>query len=588
MKNKWTRLLLVGIAMVSLILGACGGGGGGGGSNESLASTSYTGERSQAYLNAENAETLVLGAYEGLNSESIVPLALETSTTTEIGIEDPYHLKTLMTRTLLLAQTDNQITMLNVFEPWEFCNNYPAGYTTDTIKETNTGLQGDINFFNCNAEDGGDVIIIDGKMTLSLVEEGNLIKVSMTMNPLYMVSGVDRYALYGKIGGTTNKNDMTSIVLTTDITMQETSGRTYWLNNYRMDSAEKYDVTGTHWGTELTISGRYYSNDHGYVDFATEEVIFMPFNDLAPAHDGLIKFTGSNGSHAYLWLGENQDDYCIKVFNDSGVVDIGTCTSENDGGDTVTEKGQLAINETHNLQIEAYATDRYSFIPSVTGTYTIAITNAQSDLSWMLSKSPNWDDEEIYFCDSSLNTSDEICTPDEVLIAGQEYYLFIDEWDNVSGTYNLFISPTQNGGDTGGENDLNFLGTTTPLSYLYFDNYGALNDGYNIDLFLTSFQVNPGGTTTWNGRGVYLEMFFPTNSVNPGTYTWSTSEAAGTFSGFSDISVFGGGSILTEYSITGGTVTISRNGPNYIINGTVTTSAGAATFSYNGPLSGNW
>lgn len=123
--------------------------------------------------------------------------------------------------------------------------------------------------------------------------------------------------------------------------------------------------------------------------------------------------------------------------------------SGNGGGDTSVGMGTLAINEVHNLSIGAYATDRYSFIPSVTGTYTISIANAQSDLSWMLSRSTNWDDEEIYFCDNFLDASNEICTPDEVLIAGQEYYLFIDEWDNVSGTYNLLISPTQNGGDKG-------------------------------------------------------------------------------------------------------------------------------------------
>ena len=466
------KLVLLILFIFSLTLVACGGGGGS--SSESLASTSYTGERSPAYISTENAETLILGAYEGgLDSENIIPLSLETSTHTEIGIDDPYNLKTLVAQTLLLAQKNKQITMLGLFEPWELCSNYPNGKTTDTLKETNNGIEGDVNFSNCNVGEGLDDIYLDGKMTLSAVEEGGEFKLSMTTSPLYMDDGFEKYGLYGNIAATINEDD-TTIGMTINMTLEEPSGGTYWLNNFKMDTFEKYDVTGEHLGTELAISGRYYSNDHGYVDFVNEEAIFIPYNALAPAYDGLIKFTGSNGSHASLWLGENQDDYCIKVFNDSGVVNIGTCVPQDAGGDI--------------------------------------------------------------------------------------------------------------GSDTGG---LNYEGSSTSLSYLYFENFGSYNNAYNFDLVIAPTSVDPEADFPSDGRYVYLEMFFPTNSVSPGTYTWSTSEAAGTFSDFSEITFIENPSTSFD-PITGGTVTISQSGSNYIVSGNVTTTRGAATFTYEGPLTDNW
>ena len=116
--------------------------------------------------------------------------------------------------------------------------------------------------------------------------------------------------------------------VTINMTLEEPSGKTYWLNNYKIHSLETFDPSATYWGTQSTVSGRYYSNDHGYVDFVTAEAVFVPFDEWAPVYDGLIKFTGSDGSHANLWLGVNRDDYCINVFNASGVVDIGTCAPQ--------------------------------------------------------------------------------------------------------------------------------------------------------------------------------------------------------------------------------------------------------------------
>jgi hypothetical protein len=315
-------LLLVVVLFLPLFLVSCGGGGGGG--SKDIASTAYTGERSLAYLDADNAEVLILGAYGGFEYDAIIPLSLEGPAAGGTGIDDPYHLATLVEQVLRLAQPGTRVTPLDLFGPGELCSNYPEGYTTDTLRETSTGIEGDINFFNCDVGDGFEVIIFDGKMSLSMDYDGDLLKLSMTVDPLYMDDGVDRYGLYGKLSATVHEYDMTGDI-TINMTLEEPSGKTFWLNNYKIHSLETFDPSNVYWGTQSTVSGRYYSNDHGYVDFVTEEVVFVPFDEFAPVYDGLIKLTGSDGSRANLWLGVNRDDYCINVFNAAGAVDIGTC-----------------------------------------------------------------------------------------------------------------------------------------------------------------------------------------------------------------------------------------------------------------------
>lgn len=319
-------LLLVFVLFLPLFMVSCGGGGGGGSSRE-IAETAYTGERSLAYLDADNAEALILGAYGGFEYDAIIPLSLETPAAGGTGVDDPYHLANLVEQVLRLSQSGNQVTTLDLFGPGELCSNYPAGETTDTLKETDSGIQGDINFFNCDVGDGFDVIIFDGKMTLSMDYDGDLLKLSMTMDPLYMDDGVARYGLYGELSATVHEYDMTGDI-TINMTLEEPSGKTYWLNNYRIHSLETFEPSNVYWGTQSTVSGRYFSNDHGYVDFVTVEAVFFPLDEFAPVYDGLIKFTGSDGSHANLWLGVNRDDYCINVFNNMGVVDIGTCATQ--------------------------------------------------------------------------------------------------------------------------------------------------------------------------------------------------------------------------------------------------------------------
>lgn len=163
----------------------------------------------------------------------------------------------------------------------------------------------------------------------------------------------------------------------------------------------------------------------------------------------------------------------------------------------------------------------------------------------------------------------------EFTSSGQKMTTSFDSIENISG------------GD--GANDIYtgtmfYEGTSTALTHLYFEHFGYYNGAYNIDVHIYPFSET---TTNKDGRGIYLEMFFPTDAVTPGTYFLSSSYSSGTFSDYSDVRVVENGQEYFD-ELVGGTVTIDRSDENYIINGTVITARGEATFSYNGPLTERW
>lgn len=134
---------------------------------------------------------------------------------------------------------------------------------------------------------------------------------------------------------------------------------------------------------------------------------------------------------------------------------------------------------------------------------------------------------------------------------------------------------------------LMYQDTTDELTQLWFDNYGSTGSAYNIDLLIATDNIDF-QNETGTGRFVYLEMFFPTNAVTAGTYAFATTEVAGTFSDFSDISTVVNGNVTWD-DLTAGSVTIGVSGSTYTITGSVTTDTGdTATFSYEGPLTGSY
>jgi hypothetical protein len=82
-------------------------------------------------------------------------------------------------------------------------------------------------------------------------------------------------------------------------------------------------------------------------------------------------------------------------------------------------------------------TSYYKFVAVGTGLHTIALTNTGSDLSWDLYSSSDftgWIDG----CDDFWVPAYEIDTV--FLNFGVTYYLLVEEWDFVAGTYTLTVT----------------------------------------------------------------------------------------------------------------------------------------------------
>jgi len=122
------------------------------------------------------------------------------------------------------------------------------------------------------------------------------------------------------------------------------------------------------------------------------------------------------------------------------------------GGGTPVSEGSIAspvnlgtasTTLTHSGSVASYDTSFYRFTTGPTATYyTISLTNTKSDLSYALYSGPSFTTTTfVDGCDffTSTGPNNEICS--FTLSPGTTYYLAVDEWDRVAGTYTLTISP---------------------------------------------------------------------------------------------------------------------------------------------------
>ncbi len=122
-----------------------------------------------------------------------------------------------------------------------------------------------------------------------------------------------------------------------------------------------------------------------------------------------------------------------------------SCDSTGNGGTepanegTISNPMELTVGTAHSGQVGAGGTSYYKFTANNDGAHTIALTNTQSDLSWDLYSSPDFFSNLLLFCDDFFDASDEVrATP--ALGSGTTYFLLVDEWDDMAGTFTLTIT----------------------------------------------------------------------------------------------------------------------------------------------------
>lgn len=291
--TRWFRLLAL-IAVLCFALIGCGGGGGDGdgGSEPHL---TYSGLTTPALITEDNAAAL---AYSALNAGASSSSFTNIAALNDIApLTDDAHPGFLFG---LIKGLDNGIEKID--------------YLTVPVQDLSSAMESDSGSINgtCGGSASYNIEIntstgaFNGAMTFhSYCEEGATINGSadfygvvnmiteeldsftLSFNYLSATDGSDSMAMDGEIYMVVSG---ASIMATMDMMIQESgSDRVYKIENYQMDITEGYPYT------DISINGRLYDPDYGYVDIETT-TSFQVYDGEDYPDSGEMLLTGENGS----------------------------------------------------------------------------------------------------------------------------------------------------------------------------------------------------------------------------------------------------------------------------------------------------
>ena len=299
---------IVSVLAIMVLLSSCGGGGG------SSASSPYTGLTSAAVITDNNADEIALAAFQGgdLGANAMVLLAPVEGD----AVRQPAARPTA----LILVQAVSKAAMIAVRPPAATEGPSPRAPFTEsdvipdglggearyTISGDNvTGVfTGTFEFVDFHG-DGGGVIV--GNVSVSGTVTQDSIRILFNFQSVRVQDGTEDVTAVGTVDltasmvqiaetGTANLN----LFFTDNITL-----KTVWMSNV---------VVGTTAGTgtsDVTLSGRIYLHDYGYVDVATP----IPFHYLDGSSfpsGGRMTVTGGD-DHGVRLTVDSQTQYTLGV-----------------------------------------------------------------------------------------------------------------------------------------------------------------------------------------------------------------------------------------------------------------------------------
>jgi hypothetical protein len=291
---KWMFLLCWVVAFLSVV--GCGGSGGGddggGGTPPGL---TYSGVTTKAAVTAENAQTLASNALDtgsgGAGFSGVA--ALDTASNEENGRGRPFFMGLAMVMESAVAKMDRQSAAgqnppLAVQSDADTCPGSCGGsYSYNIQVDTDTGVFSGTLAFNEYCESG---ITLNGSTSFSGVVNVSLRQVescTLSFNSITGTSGSESATMGGQVyivvsGATT--------MITMDMMVRDNSdGRVCKIENYQMDITDR----GTY--AEMTVNGRYYDADYGYVDLDTTGAFLTSDANVYP-HAGQLVLHGENGT----------------------------------------------------------------------------------------------------------------------------------------------------------------------------------------------------------------------------------------------------------------------------------------------------
>jgi hypothetical protein len=285
----------------TLLLVGCGGGGGGGDSG-----VTYTGLTTPAVIIDTNAEILAEGAIGG------------STTGTAFGVvSDEQEVQPNPTILDVARILSNSVTQLDISPS---SSTLPGAIVTESgsdpcldggsisfslsVDDVTLDFSGTFNFINC--AEGGTTI--NGNATVSGSISASVVVFNFAFNPITVVSGAESYTMSGTIGTSAT---VSSVTITMEAQLRNNNTQMVeWVNNLTISAVDNISFL------EMTITGRYYHPEHGYIDIET--IVPLRINDLDQfPSSGQIIITGASGSKARLTADSNTQ-YMLEVDPDGG------------------------------------------------------------------------------------------------------------------------------------------------------------------------------------------------------------------------------------------------------------------------------
>jgi hypothetical protein len=296
---RWLKIG-AGLFLFTLALAACGGGGGGGGGTS--VPSDYTGATTQATLTATNTQSIVDGGWErSINGEQVGAtigniLVATLPSTTALGAS---------------PETVSPTHPAQAFRTWVLNFTSPTPQSVQPAATTSgdlptTGSCGGSGTYTLNLDtttgsfSGNfvfqsycwDNVTLNGTTPFSGSIGQNNFQVKLTYSNLENnLEGVVTTLTQGFLSGTLSFDNTGTPTSETDnfdyVLIDSASQKNYWVHNFAAVSNIQ--------NGQVTIQGRYYDYDEGYVDVST--ITPLLFNDTTNPYQptqGVLLFTGNN------------------------------------------------------------------------------------------------------------------------------------------------------------------------------------------------------------------------------------------------------------------------------------------------------
>ena len=298
---------IVSILAIMLLLSSCGGGG-------SSASSPYTGLTTAAVITVNNADEIALAAFQGgdLGANTVVPFAPARDN----AVRQPAARPTA----LVLVQAVSKAAMIAVRPPAAVEGPSPrapfteSGVIPDGLGgEARYAISGDdttgvftgmFEFVNFHGDGGG---IIVGNVSVSGTVAQDSIRILFNFQSVTVQDGTEDVTAVGTVDLTASMAQVPetgtatlNLFFSDNITL-----KTVWMSNVVVGTAVG---TGT---SDVTLSGRIYLHDYGYVDVVTP-IPFHYLDGLSFPTGGQMIVTGMN-DHGVRLNVDSQTQYTLGV-----------------------------------------------------------------------------------------------------------------------------------------------------------------------------------------------------------------------------------------------------------------------------------